>query len=200
MKPYVFLDRDGTINKEVGYLRRTEDFRLEEGCAEGLLLLQEKGYGLIVVTNQSGVARGYFTIEQVHRIHRYMKQILSGYGVRIEKIYVCPHGPDEGCTCRKPETGLFERAIRECRVDVERSYVVGDRLRDILPAKKLRCKYGALLTGSGRQEDFSQLDQGCVFENLAAFAGSVEKVLETGEACVPARRTSGCREGEGLLL
>lgn len=200
MKPYVFLDRDGTINQEVSYLRRTEDFRLEEGCVEGLSLLQEKGYGLVVVTNQSGVARGYFTMEHVHRIHRHMIHMLSEYGICIEKIYVCPHGPGAGCVCRKPGVGLFEQAICELSIDVGHSYVVGDRLRDILPAKTLHCGYGALLTGYGKEEDFSQLDPEFIFENLAAFARSVKQIPEGGMNCFSNEEASGYREGGGRLL
>ena len=176
MKPYVFLDRDGTINKEVNYLHEIKDFEFEDGCIEGLRLLQEKGYGLVIITNQSGIARGYYSMEDTIIVHNYMTNMLSNHGVWISHIYICPHGPEDHCSCRKPKPGLFLRAARELDIDTENSYVVGDRMRDLAPAAVIHAKCAALRTGHGKTEDFSGISN--VYENLLDFAYVAEDVKE----------------------
>ena len=170
MKPYIFLDRDGTINIEKDYLYKIEDFEFEKASVEGLKHLQEKGYGLIIVTNQSGIARQYYTMDDVQRLHEYMQMQLSEAGVCIEKIYVCPHGPNDNCECRKPKLGLYYQAIEEFNIDVSRSYLVGDRLRDIIPAKQLGARGALVQTGHSGAEDLSTIEKESIFENLLAFA------------------------------
>lgn len=147
--PAVFLDRDGTINEEVGYLGRPEGLRLLPRAAEALKLFEERGFKRIIISNQSGIARGYLREEEVVRVHRRLLQLLADAGGGVEGIYYCPHGPEEGCFCRKPEGGLVEQAAREHAVDLQRSYVVGDKASDILMAKRLGLGSILVLTGKG---------------------------------------------------
>ncbi len=128
MEKCVFLDRDGTIIEDVHYLSRLEDIKLLPLAKEGLELMKECGYRLIVVSNQSGVGRGYFTEEFVDKTHEVLNEMLGGL---IDKFYYCPHRPEENCSCRKPKTGLIDRAIEEFNIDRNKSFVVGDKESDI---------------------------------------------------------------------
>lgn len=138
MKPAVFLDRDGTINVEKNYLYRIEDFEYIDGAVEALQKLHQAGFLLVVVTNQSGIARGYYSEEDFRTLNGWMRKDLQERGVPIASVYYCPHHPQAVvpkyravCDCRKPAAGLFQRAIRELDIDVDKSYAVGDKLRDL---------------------------------------------------------------------
>ena len=181
MKPYIFLDRDGTINKEKNYLYKIEDFEFEDGSIEGLKVLQGKGYGLIVLTNQSGIARGYYTAEDAGRLHDYMCKTLYAEGVYIEKIYICPHGPEDNCECRKPKLGMYKAAVQDLDIDLENSYMVGDRVRDLEPAMKLKSKYAFIQTGHSAEEDITALDSKSIFKSMLDFADFVPAVQEARE-------------------
>ncbi len=135
-----FLDRDGTIAKDVHYCRRLEDFELLPLAAEGIRLLNQRGFKVIVVTNQSGIARGYFSEETLAKIHQKMKVELARQGAFVDAIYHCPHHPDEGCECRKPNPKLVRRAVNDHHIDLERSFVVGDLQMDIELGKAVSCK------------------------------------------------------------
>lgn len=150
--PAVFLDRDGTINEEVGYLNHLSRLRLIRGVGKALRTLQERGVRLFVVTNQSGPARGYFPKELVERTNEEIRRRLRRQGVVIEDFFVCLHHPDEGCSCRKPRTGLLEEAFARYPIDRERAYVVGDRLIDVELARNAGLKGILVLTGYGRGE------------------------------------------------
>ena len=133
----VFLDRDGTLNEEVNYLHKTEDMKLLPGVPQALKKLKDAGYKLIVVTNQAGVARGYYTEDDVKNLHQYMNQVLQKDGAWIDAFYYCPHHPVHGigiykkeCNCRKPGTGMFEMAEKDFPVDKAASYMIGDKLLD----------------------------------------------------------------------
>jgi len=143
----VFLDRDGTIARDVHYCRRPEDFEILPTVPQAIKLLNENGFKVIVVTNQSGIARGYFTEEILTQIHEKMRDELAKYGARVDAIYYCPHHPDDGCECRKPGTALFLRAAREHGIDLRSSYVVGDMQMDIDAGKALGCKTVLVTTG-----------------------------------------------------
>lgn len=132
-----FLDRDGTINKYVGFLRNIDDFELRPNVSQAIKLLNEKGYLVIIITNQPVIARGEVTEEELHRIHNKMETLLGLDGAYVDAIYYCPHHPDSGyegeikalkikCNCRKPNTGLVERAIKDFNVDLSKSFVIGD--------------------------------------------------------------------------
>jgi histidinol-phosphate phosphatase family protein len=149
----VFLDRDGTLTVDHGYTHRVEDYALLPGVADGLRLLAQAGYALAVVTNQSGLARGYFHPGDLENFHRHLTDDLSRQGVTIESALHCPHLPNAGCDCRKPAPGLLRRAERELAADLGRSWVIGDRHSDIDLAARAGCRGGVLvLTGSGPEE------------------------------------------------
>jgi histidinol-phosphate phosphatase family protein len=182
----VFLDRDGTINRDVPYCRRPEDFELLPTVAEGIRLLNESGFKVVVVTNQSGIARGYFTGAMLQKIHRKMLADLSVKGAFIDAIYYCPHHPDDGCECRKPGTALFHRAEAELDIDLTGSYIIGDKLLDIAAARELKCQAALVpssepemtLVREGRHTgaDFTGTD----FYSAAAWVAASANILVKG--------------------
>lgn len=153
----IFLDRDGTINEEVHYLHRPEDFKLLPGAARAIRLWNENGFWVVVVTNQAGVARGYYTEEEVKALHRYANRLLAEQGAHIDAFYYCPHHPDHGigpykkaCHCRKPETGMFEEAQKARPVDKAHSFMVGDKWLDIQAGARFGVRTALVGTGYGR--------------------------------------------------
>lgn len=153
----VFLDRDGTINEDVGYLSDPADLILIDGAARAIKRLNDCGVKAIVITNQSGVARGYFSEKELGEINRKLADMLSEGGARLDGIYYCPHHPDDGCPCRKPDTGLAARAAGEHGVATARSYVVGDKPSDMELARNFGGKAVLVLTGEGK-ETLGKLD------------------------------------------
>jgi D-glycero-D-manno-heptose 1,7-bisphosphate phosphatase len=154
----VFLDRDGTINEEVGYLDRLEKLRLVPGAAEAIRLINESGMKAVVVTNQSGVARGFFTETFVDEVHSHLRKMLREEGASLDGFYFCPHHPSEGqgryvrtCNCRKPSPGLLLRAAEELSLEPERSYMVGDTLKDIEAASRIGVRGILVRTGYGAE-------------------------------------------------
>lgn len=150
----VFLDRDGTLLDLVPYLHDPEQVRLVPGSAEALRRLAENGYARVVITNQSGVARGYFTLSDVQFVHEKMRELLQAEGADVEAIEVCPHHPDHTgpCPCRKPLPGLITGAAERLGLDLSRSWVVGDRIEDALAGRAAGCRTVLVLTGYGREE------------------------------------------------
>lgn len=126
----IFLDRDGTINVDKGYVYKIEDFEWIKGTIEALEILQNLGYKLIVISNQSGIARGYYTKEEAETLFKYMETELKKKNIIIAKSYYCPHYK-EGCNCRKPKLELFYKAQKEFNIDFKESYAIGDKLRDL---------------------------------------------------------------------
>jgi D-glycero-D-manno-heptose 1,7-bisphosphate phosphatase len=163
--PGVFLDRDGTLIEEVGYLDRLDRLALFPWSGEAVKRLNARGFAVAVVTNQSGVAQGYFDEAFVRAVHRSLDARLGALGARIDGYYYCPHHPDaavpayrSACECRKPRPGLLERAARDLSVDLSRSFVVGDRWSDIALAQAagargilVRTGYGETAAGSPRE-------------------------------------------------
>ncbi len=148
----VFLDRDGTINEEMGYINHLSRFRLLPDSAEAIARLNLAGLKVVVATNQSGVARKYFPAPLIGQVHGLMLELLAQHGARVDAIYVCQHAPDDNCSCRKPRPGLLHLAAQELHLDLSRSYVVGDRYNDIHLAAKVGAKGILVLTGYGRGE------------------------------------------------
>ncbi|RJR28244.1 D-glycero-beta-D-manno-heptose 1,7-bisphosphate 7-phosphatase [candidate division WWE3 bacterium] len=130
----VFLDRDGVINKKAGehdYIKSPDQFVILPGVVEGLRILKEKGYLLIVVTNQAGIARGKMSLEDLERVHEKMEKELLNGGVILDKIYFCPHGYDDNCNCRKPAPGMIENAVKDFDIDLKESILIGDSSTDM---------------------------------------------------------------------
>src|SRR5436309_3543269 len=152
LRPAVFLDRDGTIAEEVGYLNHASRFRMFPFVAAAIHRLNEAGLPVVVVSNQSGVGRGYFPESLVHSVNEMMKRELTAAGARIDAIYYCPHTSADHCDCRKPKTGLLERAAREHSLELGRSFVVGDRYGDIELALNVRARGILVRTGYGEGE------------------------------------------------
>lgn len=152
LRPAVFLDRDGTIAEEVGYLNHLSRFRMFPFAAAAIHRLNEAGLPVIVITNQSGVGRGYFPESFVHTVNELMAEQLAKGGAKIDGIYYCPHTAAENCNCRKPKTGMLHRAAREHALDLRRSFVVGDRYGDVELARNARALSILVRTGYGEGE------------------------------------------------
>jgi D-glycero-D-manno-heptose 1,7-bisphosphate phosphatase len=146
VKPFVFLDRDGTLERETGYPHRREDFALLPGVIEGAQRLSAAGYALAIVTNQSGIGRGLFSWTDHERFHGLLLCVLAAAGLPIVATLVCPHAPVEGCACRKPAPGLLLRAGDEWGADLTASWMIGDGARDIEAARRAGCR-GAIRVG-----------------------------------------------------
>ena len=185
----VFLDRDGTICEEVGYLDSVEKMRLIPRAAEAVRRVNARGFKTIVVTNQSGVARGYFTEEFLKTLHEDLARRLKEEGAHLDGIYYCPHHPEGEahpyrtiCDCRKPATGLLLKAAEELDVDLQTSFMIGDHYSDVECAHRAGARGILLLTGHGRAA-WSQRDQwrgapDWIAEDLFA---AVQWVLEQDE-------------------
>ncbi len=152
LRPAVFLDRDGTIAEEVGYLNHASRFRMFPFAAAAIRRLNEAGLPVIVVTNQSGAGRGYFPESLVHSVNEFMTQQLTEAGAKLDAIYYCPHTSADNCNCRKPKTGMLDRAAQEHGLDLQRSIVVGDRYGDMELARNVRARGILVRTGYGEGE------------------------------------------------
>jgi histidinol-phosphate phosphatase family protein len=166
----VFTDRDGTIARDVPYCSRPEDFEMFAGVPESIRRLNENGFKVVVITNQSGVARGYFTEETLGRIHGKMLDDLGRAGARIDGIYYCPHHPDEHCDCRKPATALFNRAARDLGIDLARSYMVGDTTQDIEAGRAIGCRTIFVTNGSEFSGSSAGIEPDAVAETFSEAA------------------------------
>ncbi|WP_338980982.1 D-glycero-beta-D-manno-heptose 1,7-bisphosphate 7-phosphatase [Fusobacterium nucleatum] len=177
MKKAIFLDRDGTINVEKDYIYKSEDLVFEEGSIEALKTFKNLGYILIVVSNQSGIARGYFTEADLNIFNNNMNEILKKNGVEITEFYCCPHHPDgigkykKVCECRKPNNKMIEDAIKKYNIDREKSYMIGDKISDIGAGLKSNLKTVLVKTGYGLK-DMEKIDKNetLICENLKDFS------------------------------
>jgi D-glycero-D-manno-heptose 1,7-bisphosphate phosphatase len=156
-KTAIFLDRDGTINDEVGYLDSADKLRIIPAAFEAVRLINASGMKAVVISNQAGVAKGLFTEEFVRKINGQIQSALLAQGALIDRFYFCPHHPTEGidpyrliCDCRKPEPGLLHQAAVDLNLDLARSYVIGDRLRDVETAHRAGAKGVLVMTGYGQ--------------------------------------------------
>lgn len=156
----VFLDRDGTINVEKDYLYRPNDFEFISGAPQAIARLKQAGYKVIVVTNQSGVARGYFTENEVHLLHDYIQRELARFDCAIDAFYICPHHPEHGqgsykvdCSCRKGQPGMILQAASDHGIDLSRSFMVGDKRADVEAGRAAGCRSILVRTGYGASEE-----------------------------------------------
>jgi D-glycero-D-manno-heptose 1,7-bisphosphate phosphatase len=161
----VFMDRDGTISEEVGYVNHVSRYRVFPFAAEAVRTLNESGWLAVLVTNQAGVARGYFREELIGEVHKVLASELERGGARLDAVYYCPHHPSVGeppyrfdCDCRKPRPGLLLRAARELDLDLSRCWMVGDRFSDAELARNAGAHSALVLTGYGRGELEHQSD------------------------------------------
>ncbi len=177
----VFLDRDGTIIEEVGYLDRPARVELYPYSIEAIRALNRAGLKLVMVTNQSGVARGFFSEEVVHAVHRHIADLLAAGGAWLDAYYYCPHHPDgrvaeyaKTCQCRKPERGMVDRAVQELGIDPARSFTVGDRWLDVALAQTVGARGVLVRTGYGLTEEQRpkpDVRADAIVNNLAEAAG-----------------------------
>jgi D-glycero-D-manno-heptose 1,7-bisphosphate phosphatase len=160
----VFLDRDGTINEEVGYLNSLEQLGLLPQAMAAIKLINASGMKSIVVTNQSGVARGYFTAAFVDEVHRQIQEMLAPYPAHLDAFYFCPHHPEgqgiyrQECSCRKPKPGMLLRAAHDLGIDLGQSYLIGDTRKDMQAALKAGVKAVLVRTGYGREAEAEPSD------------------------------------------
>lgn len=158
-RPAVFIDRDGTISEEVGYVNHPSRFRLFPYASEAIRTLNERGWLAVVITNQAGVPRGYFSEELIESVHDQLKRDLEAASAQLDAIYYCAHHPSVGeppyrvdCDCRKPKTGLIDRAAKDFEIDLAASWMVGDRYGDVELARNAGLRSAFVLSGYGRGE------------------------------------------------
>ena len=187
LRPAVFLDRDGTVNEQMGYINHISRFHLLPDAAVAIKRLNDKGIPVVIVSNQSGLARGYFPPSLLDEVHNKMNSLLAREGAHVDGIYFCPHHPEAKeekyrmtCDCRKPKTGMLLMAADEMGLDLSKSFLVGDRWSDIRCAEKAGCTSVLVLTGYGRGDyefvgSSQQIQASHVAENLS---NAVDWILE----------------------
>ena len=166
----VFIDRDGTINKESGYIDRPDMIELIPGSAEAIRMINGMGIKAVIVTNQSGIGRSYFSEGSLNEVNDRLKEILMEEDAHIDAVYYCPHHPDDGCDCRKPMPGLLKKAASELDIDLCSSYVIGDKISDLILAQNVGAMGILVRTGYGSETIEAVSDQeglpGLVKEDL----------------------------------
>jgi len=188
-RPAVFIDRDGTLVVERDYLADPAGVELVGGAADALGALHDAGYALVVVTNQSGIARGLYTEADYRRVAARLDHVLEGQGVPVDATYHCPHHPDftGPCSCRKPGTGMYEQAARDLDLDLAASWYVGDKVADVLPALALGGRGILVRTGYGAEQEGDVPNAVAVVDDLGAAARFVLAAQRTASDG-PARR------------
>jgi len=173
MNKALLLDRDGTINVDTGYTHKLEDLKFEDRAIEALKLAQRSSYKLIIVTGQSGIARGIYTERDYHRFMEDMYTELVQHGIKIDGEYFCPHHPEEGigdyrvdCDCRKPKTGLLKKAVKDHKINLSQSWVIGDKTDDIEMGRRAGCKTLLVRTGKAGKDRHFKVTPTHIAKNL----------------------------------
>ena len=161
----IFLDRDGVINKEVNYLHKVDDFEFIGGIFDACLHFQSLSYKIIIITNQSGISRGYYTESDYQKLTQWMLKQFKYKNINILDIIHCPHGPDSNCDCRKPEPGMFLKAKAKHNTDMERSWMIGDKERDIIAANSAGID-NTILVRSGHRIDESNSNAKIILDSI----------------------------------
>ena len=175
MRRFALLDRDGTVNVDKHYLSDPDQLELIAGSGEAIARLNQAGWGVVIVTNQSGIGRGYFDLERLEQIHARLHQLLAAHGAHVDDIQICPHGPDDDCPCRKPLPGLVEAAAQRLGFDPKLAIMVGDKEADVGLGHAVGATSFLVRTGYGKtQEANTKADY--VVDDLAA---AVEIALGT---------------------
>ena len=182
MDKAIFLDRDSTINVDKEYVHRTEDFEFEKGAVKGLKILQSLGYQLIIVTGQSGIWRGYYSEEDYHKFMDHMYQQLSKHGININGEYFCLHHPEKGieeykidCKCRKLKTGMLEQAVKDFDINLEESWIIGDKTDDIEMGRRAGCMTILVKTGKAGKDGNYKVSPDYEADNLEEVAKIIKK-------------------------
>ena len=175
---FVILDRDGTIIEEREYLSEPEQVVLIPGVGAALRELKKMGLGLVVITNQSGVGRGFFDQLQLERVHERLRKLLEKENVLLDGVYVCPHKPEDDCVCRKPKLGLFEKAAKDLGFSLEGSIVIGDKASDMEMGRIAGATTFLVRTGYGAQTEKAAIAD-FVIDDLAAAAESIRSLVKT---------------------
>jgi D-glycero-D-manno-heptose 1,7-bisphosphate phosphatase len=183
-KRFVLLDRDGTINRERHYLSEPEQIELCPNAGQGLRRMLELGLGLVVVTNQSGISRGYFDELMLRVIHDRLRYLLRQQGVLLHGVYHCPHGPDARCECRKPEPGMAERAAKEFGFELSESFMIGDKACDIELGRAVAATTILVRTGYGAESE-KDTNADFVVDDLLEAAQVIETCLRKEARGVP---------------
>ena len=144
----IFLDRDGVINVDTGYVYKIEDFKFIDGVFKACLHFKRLGFNIIIVTNQSGIGRGYFTQDEFRKLNKYMKDEFLKKNLDILDVFYCPHKPEDKCKCRKPEIGMIEQALNLYDIDLKNSWMIGDKISDIQLAKNSNIKNSILINST----------------------------------------------------
>ncbi|WP_294496081.1 D-glycero-beta-D-manno-heptose 1,7-bisphosphate 7-phosphatase [uncultured Ruminobacter sp.] len=194
-KAAVFLDRDGVINVEKDYVYTIDEFEFIEDSIEALKIIQDKGYALVVVTNQSGIARGYYTEEDFLKLTEWMDWCLIDRGVTLDGIYYCPHHPEKGigkykvdCNCRKPKAGLIFDAVKQLDIDLGRSVMVGDTVSDIECGKNAGIKRNYLVRSGHAISAEDEKKATGVYKDLMALAKDLADINGNGDMVIRRKR------------
>lgn len=164
----VFLDRDGTVNRDTGYIKSPQELDLIPGVVEAVAKLNRAGARVVLVTNQSAIARGFITVDQLKTIHSVLLARLEAGGARLDAIYYCPHHPNDDCGCRKPQPAMIHRAVVDLNIDLSRAYVVGDQSRDIELARQVGARGILVLSGQTQQDTIGDIQRSGVSPDFIA--------------------------------
>jgi D-glycero-D-manno-heptose 1,7-bisphosphate phosphatase len=178
----LFVDRDGTLNPDLHYLKEAARLELYRGVGESLALAREHGFAIVCVTNQSGIERGFYSAEDVEQIHTRLNELLRPKGARVDAFYYCPHAPETHCDCRKPGTALFERAARDLQLDLATCAIIGDRALDVEAGDRLGL-LTALVVPPGHEQAMAEeirLTGVCPTIQATRFRSAVHRVLARG--------------------